>query len=142
MGTLVFTLTLGIMPGLPSSMMPKVPKYGLCTAFLKVVLVFDLRGGVRGTFGPRKCAVLSRSRGIGLKSKHDLQLDLSPSVLCEFKPILSYSTSTGIRRKNERTLLKKVNFGSVDSISRISIRLAYKNYNHHKAPIFLCFEIL
>lgn len=41
-GTLVFTLTLGIMPGVPSSMMPKVPKYGLCTAFLKVVLVFAL----------------------------------------------------------------------------------------------------
>lgn len=37
-GTLVFTLTLGIMPGVPSSMMPKVPKYGLCPA--KVVLVF------------------------------------------------------------------------------------------------------
>lgn len=50
---------------------------------------------------------------------------------------LTYPTSTGIRRKNERTLLKKVNFGSVDSISRISIRLAYKNYNHHKALLSL-----
>lgn len=40
-GTLVFTLRLGIMPGLPSSMMPKVPKYGLCPAFLKVVIVFE-----------------------------------------------------------------------------------------------------
>lgn len=27
-------------------MMPKVPKYGLCPAFLKIVLVFDLRVGV------------------------------------------------------------------------------------------------
>ena len=33
-GTLVFTLRLGIMPGLPSSMMPKVPKYGVGTALV------------------------------------------------------------------------------------------------------------
>lgn len=31
-GTLVFTLTVGIMHGVPSSMMPKVPKYGIGTA--------------------------------------------------------------------------------------------------------------
>lgn len=74
-------------------------------------------------------------QGIGLKSKHDLQLDLS--TLCEFQPILSYPTPTGIRRKKKGLGLKKVNFGSVDSISRISIRLAYKNNNHHKAPISL-----
>lgn len=28
----------------------------------------------------------------GLKSNQDLQLDLSTSLLCEFKPILSYPT--------------------------------------------------
>ncbi|KAK4412076.1 hypothetical protein Salat_2972900 [Sesamum alatum] len=33
-GTLVFTLRLGIMPGVPSSMMPKVPKYGVGTALV------------------------------------------------------------------------------------------------------------
>lgn len=33
-GTLVFTLTVGIMHGVPSSMMPKVPKYGIGTALV------------------------------------------------------------------------------------------------------------
>jgi len=31
-GTLVFTLTIGIMHGVSSSMMPKVPKYGIGTS--------------------------------------------------------------------------------------------------------------
>ena len=40
-GTLLFTL--GIMPGLPSSMMPKVPKYGVGTALVSKNSFLSLR---------------------------------------------------------------------------------------------------
>lgn len=42
-GTLVFTLRLGSMPGLPSSMMPKVPKYGIGTALVWYPRTLSLR---------------------------------------------------------------------------------------------------
>lgn len=64
--------------------------YSLIKLIYRWEPLINIEWKTKPRFIARKHSTLSRSGGIGLKSKHDLQLDLSTSVLCEFKPILSY----------------------------------------------------